>query len=41
MGGLQVVVLQASYEGAGQLDGGHPGWLTQVVGGCTQPGKMK
>lgn len=37
MGGLQVVVLQPGHEGAGQLDGGNPGWLTQVVDGCAQP----
>lgn len=37
MGGLQVVVLQPSHQGAGQLDGGNPGWLAQVVGGCAQP----
>lgn len=38
MGGLQVVVLQASYQGASQLDSCHPWWLAQVVGGCAQPG---
>lgn len=37
MGGLQVVVLQPGHQGAGQLDGGNPGWLTQVVGGRAQP----
>ena len=37
MGSLQVVVLQPSYQGAGQRDGGDPAWLTQVVGGCAQP----
>lgn len=37
MGGLQVVVLQPHDQGAGQLDGGDPGWLTQVVCGRAQP----
>lgn len=37
MGGLQVVVLQPGHQGASQLDGGNPGWLTQVVGGRAQP----
>ena len=37
MGCLQVIVLQPGYQGAGQLDGGDPGWLTQVVGGRPQP----
>lgn len=40
MGGLQVEVLQPGYQGAGQLDGGNPGGLTQVVGGRAQP-RMK
>lgn len=40
MGGLQVEVLQPGYQGAGQLDGGNPGWLAQVVGGRAQP-RMK
>lgn len=40
MGGLQVEVLQPGYQGAGQLDGGNPGWLAQVVDGRAQP-RMK
>ena len=39
MGGLQVVVLQPGHQRAGQLDGGNPGWLAQVVGGCAQPSR--
>lgn len=42
MGSLQVVVLQPHDQGAGQLDGGDPGWLTQVVCGRAQPrGKVE
>lgn len=37
MRGLQVVVLQPGHQGASQLDGGNPGWFTQVVGGRAQP----